>query len=262
MLSLISSPLDLEEHERLAIEKEQEILLQATNSPSGQGHLTIEFEDEAKLPVIEGSLESEYHILHYSGHGISPKEGGGVLLENIEGKSRPTSISEFLRTIEKGKKSLRLILLSGCQTARTLNIRGFQDLARGLAYRNIPAVMAMQFSITDEAGLLFAQNLYPRIIEGQSLDATLSACRRILLQHDKAIIRAVPLRLFFFFSHAQPLKTALSESTQKIFQPKIEFNYHLPLPQLTFGFYGRRKEYRTLRDSLLTAIIVLLLCME
>ncbi|MGA1840641.1 MAG: CHAT domain-containing protein [bacterium] len=251
MLSLISSPLDLEEHERLAIEQEQEILLQATNSPSGQGRLTIEFEDEAKLPVIEGSMEGEYHILHYSGHGINPGDGGGVLLEDLEGKRRPTSVSDFLNVIEKGEKNLRLVLLSGCQTARTLNIRGFQDLARGFVRRKIPAVIAMQFSITDKAGLIFAQNLYPRLMEGQSLDAALSACRRILLQHDEEIIRADAFAPVLFLANAQPLKTTLSDVTKKTTQPKIELNYYLPLPQLSFGFYGRRKEYRTLRDSLL-----------
>ena len=33
--------------------------------------------------------------------------------------------------------------------------------------------------------------------------------------------------------------------------PSIDFSFHLPLPQLSFGFYGRRKEYRALRDGLI-----------
>jgi hypothetical protein len=88
MLALMSSPLDLQGNERLQIEEEQEILLQAVNAPSGQGRLLLELEDEAKLPVLESSLEGGCHILHYSGHGIAPESGGGLLLENAQGKGR------------------------------------------------------------------------------------------------------------------------------------------------------------------------------
>lgn len=80
LLALLSSPLDLEDHERLAIEQEQEILLRAINSPVGQGRLKVVFEDESKLPIIENTLESGFQIFHYSGHGIGPKHGGGLLL--------------------------------------------------------------------------------------------------------------------------------------------------------------------------------------
>jgi hypothetical protein len=73
MLAFIASPLDLGDHERLRIEEEQEILLQAVNDPAGLGLLELVCEDEAKLPVLETSLEDGYHILHYSGHGIPPE---------------------------------------------------------------------------------------------------------------------------------------------------------------------------------------------
>jgi hypothetical protein len=66
MLAFISSPLDLSDDERLQIEREQEIWLQAVNAPAGQGHWQVDFEDEAKLPILESSLETGYHILHFT----------------------------------------------------------------------------------------------------------------------------------------------------------------------------------------------------
>jgi DNA-binding response OmpR family regulator len=55
MLAFISSPLDLADHERLDMEREQEILLQAANGPAGQGRLALVFEDEAK-PAHSGEM--------------------------------------------------------------------------------------------------------------------------------------------------------------------------------------------------------------
>ncbi|MBN1349383.1 tetratricopeptide repeat protein [candidate division KSB1 bacterium] len=251
MLALMSSPLDLAENERLQIEQEQELLLRATNAPTGQGRLHIEFEDEAKLPVIESSLESGYQIFHYSGHGINPQSGGGLLLEDSAGKKRPTAVNEFLQTLGKGEKQIRLAVLSGCQTARTMFSAGFQDLARQLTRRNMPAVIAMQFSITDDAGLLFAETLYPRLIEGQPLDVAVSASRRALLLSDEFQIQADAFAPVLFLSCPQPLKTKLETTGQPATATGIEFNVYLPLAQLSFGFYGRRKDYRAIRDGLL-----------
>src|SRR5262249_59662140 len=58
LLSFASSPLDLKENERLNVEAEQEILLRAVNDPAGQGKLIVDFEDEARREILEGSLDS------------------------------------------------------------------------------------------------------------------------------------------------------------------------------------------------------------
>jgi CHAT domain len=89
MLALVASPLDLKGNERLEIEREQEILLEAVNAPTGQGRLHLDFEDEAKLEILEESLEARYHILHFTGHGIPPADGGGLLLEDAQGDAGP-----------------------------------------------------------------------------------------------------------------------------------------------------------------------------
>ena len=67
MLAVISSPLDLADNQRLQIEREQEILLQAVNTPAGRGRLQVDFEDEAKLDILESSLKAGYQILHFTG---------------------------------------------------------------------------------------------------------------------------------------------------------------------------------------------------
>ncbi len=135
LFGFFASPLDLQDHERLNAEREQEILLEAINDPAGQGRISADFEDEAKLEILERSLRDGYHILHFTGHGISPRDGGGLLLEDAHGKKLPASIAEVMQAIQRGVDKLRLAVISGCQTARTLHTGAFSDLARELLWR-------------------------------------------------------------------------------------------------------------------------------
>lgn len=62
--------MDLKENERLNLEREQELLVQALNYPAGHGMIDPVFEDEASLSVLHGEMESGgHHLWHYSGHG-------------------------------------------------------------------------------------------------------------------------------------------------------------------------------------------------
>ena len=138
MLAFISSPLDLEDQERLDIEREQEILLRVVNTPAGHGKLELVCEDEAKLPILENSLGRGLSHLalqwpwHSSGRGrrLTPAGRGP--------RRRPTPVGEILPLMQKGERDLRLVVVSGCQTARTLNSGGFRDLARGFCNRESP----------------------------------------------------------------------------------------------------------------------------
>jgi tetratricopeptide (TPR) repeat protein len=252
MLAVISSPLDLDDDHRLQIEREQEILLQAVNTPAGRGRLQVDFEDEAKLDILESSLEVGYQILHFTGHGISPKDGGGLLLEDAKGESRATATTEILQSLQKAEGALRLAVISGCQTARTLHVAGFRDLARGLAHRKVPAVIAMQFSISDAGGLKFAEALYPKLVEGRSIEEAMSAARRTLLHSDDPYLQGDALAPVLIAASGRCLQTTAAQSAgPQATAPSIDFSFHLPLARLDFGFYGRRRDYRLIRDGLI-----------
>jgi tetratricopeptide (TPR) repeat protein len=251
LFALVSSPLDLKEHSRLQIEREQEILLEAINDPAGQGRIRADFEDEAKLEIIEGSLETPYQIFHFTGHGIAPENGGGLLFEDAQGKGRPTSVTEVLQSLQRGQNSLRLVVLSGCQTARTINVGGFRDMARGLLRRKIPAVIAMQFSISDAGGLKFAEAFYSRIASGVTLELATNAARRALLVNDDYYLQADALAPVVLASNTDCLRATQATPAPAAEAPRLDFSFYLPLPQLSYGFYGRRREYRQVRDAIL-----------
>jgi hypothetical protein len=82
------------------------------------------------------------------------------------GEGQRISPDDFLESLDKVKGSLRLAVISGCNTARTLYTGSFRDLARGILGRGVPAVAAMQFSLSDVGGK-FAEAFYPKIIAGE-----------------------------------------------------------------------------------------------
>jgi tetratricopeptide (TPR) repeat protein len=257
MLALVSSPPDLPDGSRLNIEREQELLLEAINAPAGQGRLHVDFEDEAKLEILESSLEAGYHILHFTGHGIAPTptSSGGLLLEDHDGKRLPVGVNEFVSSLAKGFSTLRLAVISGCNTAQTLHTGGFRDLARTLVEEKVPAVLAMQFEISDTAGLKLAEVLYPKLIAGQSLEAAVHAARRALWLTDDVVLQADALAMVLLTGNGNCLqaKTPFGNDAPTVnFNLAIDTGFQLgALPQLGFKFYGRRKEYRQLRDALL-----------
>ena len=251
MLAFVSSPPDLPDGSRLNIEREQELLLEAVNTPAGQGKLHVDFEDEAKLEILESSLEAGYHILHFTGHGSPPENGGGLKLEDPDGKGQVYSPAEILQSLAKGFSTLRLAVISGCNTAQTLHTGGFRDLARELVEKKIPGVLAMQFSISDTGGLKLAEVLYPKIVTGNSLETAVHAARRALWLTDDPVLQADALALVLLTSNGNCLQTKAADAPVTNTDFKIDTGFQLgTLPQLGFGFYGRRKEYRQMRDAL------------
>ncbi len=256
LLSFASSPLDLKANQRLNVEAEQEILLNAVNDPAGQGKLMVDFEDEARREILEGSLDGgEYHILHFTGHGVSPTNGGGLLFEDAAGEGKRLSIEDFLQSLDKAKGSLRLAVISGCNTARTLYTGSFRDLARGILARGVPAVAAMQFSLSDPGGLKFAEAFYPELIAGKPLELALNAARRALWLTDdaelKPMLRADMFAPVLLTTDGECLQATAAQGgrQQRVVKPFDPAFYLSTLPQLGFGFYGRRREYRLIRDG-------------
>ena len=182
MLVVVSSPLDLPEHRVLNTEREQEVILAALDKLQRKGALDIDFCEDAALDTIQDYLsEQEYEILHFTGHGVfdEAKGRGELLLEDEQGNMQPLTNAEFSALL-RGYPSLRLVVLSACQSARTANNDAYADLARILLKQGMPAVLAMQYSVLDEAATLFADRFYTGLANNKSLDVALTEARLAL----------------------------------------------------------------------------------
>jgi hypothetical protein len=173
----------------LNLEKERQLIEQSWAS---RNDVEVDFlERPATTKQLSDKLATkDYHVLHYMGHGdFDPATGQGVLLLEDE-NSQPSALTgETLGIILHDLKSLRLVFLNACDTAKATNQKGqdpFAGVATAMIRAGIPAVVAMQFPITDKAAVSFAGTFYPRIVSGYPVDAAVAEGRKAIKFADSA----------------------------------------------------------------------------
>lgn len=138
--------------------------------------------EQADLGALRAALVSgSFHVLHFMGHGdLDPASGKGRLLfEREDGTSHPV-LGEDLALQLKGIPSLRMVVLNACRTACAAHAGPFASVGAALLRAEIPAVVAMQFPLSDQAALAFSRELYGRLAAGDPLEAAVAEGRLAL----------------------------------------------------------------------------------
>jgi len=257
MLAVISSPIDLKDNERLQVEQEQMLILQAVDRAYAANAIEVEFLDEASLKAIQARLdEEEYHIFHYTGHGVFSEshDKGYLLLEDDSGRSRHVD-NETIAELLSGYPSLRLVVLSGCQTAKTSGRRAQSDLSTPLLLKKIPAVISMQYSVSDQSAMELAKKLYIEISNGASIDLAVARARKeLLLEQGAGMVDFATPVLFSDYPECLCREEATPVKDGFRFQKPITIktNIVLGLEQLGNQFIGRRRDIRRVKEDFLT----------
>lgn len=149
----------------------------------------IDFLSQAtSLRLCDHLASRSYHVLHFMGHGdFDPAKGTGVLLlEDEAGMVAPID-GAALGMLLRDAPSMRLVVLNACNTAqaaRTAGLDPFAGVANALVMAGVPAVVAMQFPISDSAAIEFASTFYPRLVEGFPIDAAVAEARKAIRMAD------------------------------------------------------------------------------
>ena len=69
-------------------------------------------------------------------------------------------------------------MLNSCEGARTSRLDPFAGSAQSLVQQGIPAVVAMQFEISDEVAIVIAHEFYAALAAGYPVDAALAEARK------------------------------------------------------------------------------------
>jgi len=142
--------------------------------------------------------EESFDFLHFVGHGDF-EAGRGRLRLNLS-ELEPDWIDEAaLRELVKNRRALKLVVLNTCRGAELSTSRAFAGLAPQLVLSGVPAVVAMQFPITDAEALAFVHAFYHALFQGSgrgSVDAAITAARSAL-NRDFPGTRAVGLPTLF-----------------------------------------------------------------
>lgn len=192
MLCLISSPSG---HPPLDVEHEWAKLNEALGPTMKEGRLEMERVDTPTLEALQRRLRrEEYHVLHFVGHGAFDEQAqdGILLFEDLEGRGNPVT-GESLGVLLHDHESLRLVVLNACEGARTSSTDPFAGAAQSLVRKGIPAVIAMQFEISDGAAITLAGEFYSAVADGYPVDAALSEARKAIFTRVNAVEWATPV---------------------------------------------------------------------
>jgi CHAT domain-containing protein len=166
-------PLDLE-RERAALER-----------ICSAGLATVRTLRRPTLDELRRALRDEKpHILHVMGHGdFTAATGEGNLF--FAGEEGATSVDGLLLADHlRDCPSLLLVFLNACQTARLAAPNPFAGLATALLQAGVPAVIAMQFPIRDDAAVTFSAEVYRQLAQGEPIESAVAegrlAIRRLL----------------------------------------------------------------------------------
>lgn len=138
---------------------------------------------------IERTLtEEKVHILHFMGHGyytFDQDEPLGYLEMTRNGAAYDYSGPEVAECIQAGvNRALRLVVLNACEGARShppAKSLAFGGVAQAILDAGVPAVLAMQYEISDRAARAVAANFYRRLIQTGSVDEAVRHTRYHLL---------------------------------------------------------------------------------
>lgn len=179
VLVMISSPTG---QPKLDVEHEWAKLNQALADLQAKERVVLERLEKATLGELQARLrQGRYHVFHYIGHGgfdLETQEGT-LLLEDEERQSQPVS-SQVLGTLLHDEPTLRLVLLNACEGARGSRSDPFAGAAQTLVRKKIPAVIAMQTVISDEAAKVFAYEFYRALADDYPVDAALTEARKAI----------------------------------------------------------------------------------
>ncbi len=194
VLVMISSPHD-PRFAQLDVEQEWSKLHGVLGGLVQAGLVQLERLEAATLPALRQRLRrDDWHVFHFIGHGgFDPHAQDGLLvLEDPAGGSRLVT-AQALGVPLHNHPPLRLVVLNACEGARADPTDPFAGTAQTLIQQGIPAVVAMQFEITDLAAIALTSELYAAVADGYPLDAALSQARQAIYSEVSEVEWATPV---------------------------------------------------------------------
>jgi CHAT domain/SIR2-like domain len=195
---------------KLDVEKEWLALKETVKELEEKGLIEIERLDEPTLPALQTRLTERmvnkpYHVFHFIGHGAFDAKGKGKLLIKQTGSNEvyPLTAERLSVVLRNHNKTLRLVVLNACEGARTSATESYTGIAQNLLKQGgIPAIIAMQYKISDPAAITFSREFYNGLASGLPVEAALSHARLAIFTDDNDVEWATPV-LYLHASNGQ-----------------------------------------------------------
>lgn len=179
ILGMVADPSDAPP---LDVEREKTRLEQAMQPLQTAGKVELVWLEGQSWRSVQAAMQAgPWHVLHFVGHAaFDARSGEGILLlTNDDGRATPVSAGQ-LAGLLGDHRTLRLAVLNACEGARGSEQDRFSSIAAGLVRRGLPAVLAMQYAISDRAAIEFTTSFYGALAAGLPIDAATSEARKAI----------------------------------------------------------------------------------
>jgi len=177
ILGMIASPNDLP---TLDTERERRWMVEAIDHLIESRQVELVWVAGQTWRDLNRAMQAgEWHIFHFIGHGgFDPALGEGriALVDEASGGSNFLSATQLGRLFA-AHPSLRLAVINACEGARASEHSIFSSTGAVLARRGIPAVVSMQYAITDRASIEFSRSFYDGLARGLPVDGAVQEAR-------------------------------------------------------------------------------------
>ena len=220
ILGMIASPQGSPE---LDVEGEKKRMNEELKSLIEAGQVEFKWLNKGTNAELQRELrKKDWHVFHFIGHGgfDANKKEGLIELEDENGQ-KDLFLASQLGGLLADEKSLRLVVLNACSGAEGSDTDLFSSTASELISCGVPAVVAMQFKISDQGAIQFARNFYQSIAEGKPVDYSVTEARKHIKNNQETgaewatpvlHMRSPDGRLFEFEKEEVPVITASEKS--------------------------------------------------
>ena len=184
ILGMVARPGD---QDALDVDDEKRRLRAALQGLESDGQVELVWVDGQTYGDLEDAMDhGPWHVFHFVGHGGYDRDSdeGTIALASELGRTDAVGADDLSRLLGE-HYTLRLVVLNACDTGRGSALDVFSSTAGSLVRRGIPAVVAMQFAITDDAAIRFAQTFYQNVAKRLPVDTSVMRARRALRRAKK-----------------------------------------------------------------------------
>jgi len=170
----------------LSTDKEKKLITKSLRPFIWAGDISLRFCQNATREKLSKELKRLPHVVHYIGHGeFDAKTQKAFLVLETETRE-PDKVDAKALAVMLQERSVNLVVLNSCETALAASTDVFTGMAQNMVKLGIPAVVAMQHKIFDDAALWFSEVFYPTLFRCNSIDAAVAAARNAIVMKAKA----------------------------------------------------------------------------
>jgi hypothetical protein len=157
--------------------------------------LTVDRLATATFRDLQAQLQKrEYHIFHFVGHGhFDPASKQSFIVIEHDNRRMRFASGVDIGTYLSDEPTLRLVVLNACEGGRASANDATSGVAQSLVLQGIPAVIAMQFEVSDRAAIELARGFYQSLANNYPVDAALAEARKAIIAADCGVEWGTPV---------------------------------------------------------------------